>query len=75
MSKKRYSGQSWGPKGVLPMPCNRPSSFEEMVQKMGLSPAEYEKSAELKQWVLANVGQKYVPVDLLIAWGFEVDPR
>lgn len=75
LSRKRYTGQSWGSKGVLPMPENRPTSFDEIVERMGLSPAEYESSAELKQWVLANVGQKYVPVDLLIAWGFEVDPH
>jgi len=41
---------------------------------MGLSPAQYESSEELKEWVRTNRGQKYVPIDLLTAWGFDVEP-
>ncbi len=49
------------------------NSFERMVKKLGLSPAEYESSAELKDWVRRNMAEKYVPSDLLRAWGFEKD--
>lgn len=56
------------------MPRQTAASFDEIVEKMGLSPAQYESSAELKEWARAHRGQKYVPIDLLTAWGFEVEP-
>jgi len=49
-----------------------PTSFEEVVKKLRLSPAEYEGSARLKEWVRKNKDQKYIPDDLLKLWGFEV---
>ncbi len=49
------------------------TSFEQMVKKFGLSPEEYASSARLKEWVRRNVNEKYVPSDLLKAWGFEND--
>lgn len=49
------------------------TSFEQMVRKLGLSPEEYESSALLKDWVRRNMDEKYVPLDLLKAWGFEKD--
>ncbi len=49
------------------------TSFEQMARKLGLSPEEYESSALLKDWVLRNMDEKYVPSDLLKAWGFEKD--
>ena len=45
-----------------------PSSFEEVVKTLGLSPNEYEHSSQLKAWVQKNKDQKYVPPDLLQAW-------
>jgi hypothetical protein len=48
------------------------TSFEELVKKLQLTPAEYESSAQLKDWVRKNKDQKYVPSDLLRAWDFEV---
>jgi len=49
------------------------TSFEQMVRKLDLSPEEYERSALLKDWVRRNMDGKYVPPDLLKAWGFEKD--
>ena len=49
------------------------TSFERMVKKLGLSPKQYESSALLKDWVRRNMDEKYVPLDLLKAWGFEKD--
>jgi len=46
------------------------SSFETVVKTLGLSPDQYERSMELKDWVRKNKDQKYVPQDLLQAWGF-----
>jgi hypothetical protein len=58
-------------------PCARgpavPSSFEEVVEELGLSPEEYETSPALKAWVRKNKNQKYVPPELLERWGLRVD--
>ena len=49
------------------------SSFEQVVKDLGISPEQYESSALLKDWVRRNMDEKYVPSDLLKAWGFEVE--
>jgi hypothetical protein len=49
------------------------NSFEKMVQALGLTPEEYLSSVALKEWVRSNKDEKYVPPDLLKAWGFTVD--
>jgi len=56
-----------------------PTSFEDVVKKLRLSPADYEGSLQLyegslqlKEWVRKNKDQKYIPDDLLKLWGFEV---
>lgn len=49
------------------------SSFEKIVESLGLTPAQYQASLALKEWVRANKDEKYVPPDLLEAWGFAVD--
>jgi hypothetical protein len=50
-----------------------PSSFEEIVQQLKLSPGEYESSPALKEWVRKNKDQKYVPPQLLKVWGLTVE--
>jgi hypothetical protein len=57
----------------VPLPPAGESSFEEVVKAMGLSPAEYADSAELKKWVHQNKNTKYVPTNLLKIWGFVVE--
>jgi hypothetical protein len=49
------------------------SSFEKMVDSLKLSPDQYQSSAELREWVLRNKDDKYVPPDLLKAYGFQVN--
>jgi len=49
------------------------SSFERVVATLGLSPAEYVNSAELKEWVRRHKDHRYVPPELLAAWGFTVN--
>ena len=44
------------------------SSFDAMVKALGLAPEEFESSDALKEWVVKNKDQKYVPLDLLRAW-------
>jgi hypothetical protein len=47
------------------------SSFDSLVKSLGLSPEQYESSSQLKAWVGKNKDHKYVPPDLLEAWGFK----
>jgi hypothetical protein len=49
-----------------------PSCFEDVVKALGLSPNEYEQSAQLKAWVQKNKDHKYVPPDLLQAWNMGI---
>ena len=54
------------------IPYTGASSFEDVVRKLRLSPAEYEGSIQLKAWVQKNKDQKYVPSSLLQAWDVKV---
>lgn len=49
------------------------SSFERVVISLKLSPEEYVGSPELREWVLQNKDHKYVPPELLKAFGFQVN--
>lgn len=51
----------------------RVTMFEQVVQRLGLSPSKYATSAELKEWARQNKDEKYVPSKLLDLWGFEVN--
>ncbi len=70
MAKKRGT-PNWGKPGMQAAPVV-PTSFEEVVRKLRLSPADYEGSIQLKEWVRKNKDQKYIPDALLKIWGFEV---
>jgi hypothetical protein len=70
MAKKR-GNPNWGKPDVHASALTGPTSFEEVVKKLRLSPAEYKHSVQLKDWVRKNKDQKYVPSDLLKAWGLE----
>ena len=48
------------------------TSFDALVKSLGLLPDQYENSITLKEWVGRNKDHKYVPLDLLEAWGFKV---
>ena len=49
------------------------SSFERVVDSLKLSPEQYQSSSELREWVLQNKDHKYVPPELLKAFGFQVN--
>ena len=71
MTKKR-GNPNWGKPDMDSTRNSGPTSFEEIVRKLRLSPADYKHSIQLKEWVQKNKDQKYVPLDLLRAWDFEV---
>jgi hypothetical protein len=54
------------------LPIATESSFEEVVKTLCLSPEQYSGSAELRAWVERNKDMKYVPQDLLAAFGLTV---
>ena len=67
---KRRGNPNWGkPQPLSFVPTV--SSFESLVKRLKLAPHQYEDSKPLKEWVRANKNHKYVPQDLLKAWGFE----
>lgn len=70
MAKKR-GNPNWGKPDTQAAPVV-PTSFEDVVRKLRLSPADYEGSLQLKEWARKNKDQKYIPDDLLKLWGFEV---
>jgi hypothetical protein len=62
---------NWGKAcGEIP---KTPTSFEEMVQRLKLSEKDYRSSAPLKEWAQKHKDSKYVPQDLLEAWGIVVN--
>jgi hypothetical protein len=48
------------------------SDFEYQIKTLHLSPEQYVDSAPLRDWVCKNMNHKYVPPDLLMAWGLTV---
>jgi hypothetical protein len=69
--KRKRGNPNWGKLDLHPTFQAQPSSFEQLVRKLQLQPEQYVHSDHLKDWVRRNKDQKYVPLDLLKAWGFE----
>ena len=57
---------------AMEAPVASGSCFEKVVENLNLSPSDYLTSSELREWVFRNKDDKYVPSDLLKAFGFEV---
>jgi hypothetical protein len=69
--KKKRGNPNWGKPDAHSAADVQPSSFEQIVRRLRLSPDQYLGSVQLKEWVRKNKDQKYVPSDLLKAWNFE----
>jgi hypothetical protein len=54
-------------------PVAFPNSFEQIVKRAKDFTWEYRKSPELKEWVRRNKDDRYVPTEVLKAFGFRVD--
>lgn len=52
---------------------SHPHHFRRAHFFAGTLPEEFESSVVLKEWVSRNKNHKYVPQDLLEAWGFTVE--
>jgi hypothetical protein len=66
---RKKGNPNWG-KTYVDIP-NTPSSFEEVVRRLKLSEKEYLSSIPLREWAKKHKDRKYVPQDLLEAWGIE----
>jgi hypothetical protein len=69
MARKR-GNPNWGKFDLSPVPVIV-TSFEEIVKKLRLKPADYVSSPQLKDWARRNKDHKYVPSDLLEAWNID----
>jgi hypothetical protein len=70
--KRKRGNPNWGKPIMQSATDVQPSSFEQVVRKLRLSPDQYLGSVQLREWVRKNKDQKYVPSDLLKAWDFEI---
>jgi hypothetical protein len=64
---------NWG-KPNVPVPLLR-TGFDQQVEKLGLHPAEYPASPQLKIWCRRNANSRYVPEYLLKLWGVYVNEK
>ncbi|MBV9146467.1 MAG: hypothetical protein JO065_11150 [Acidobacteria bacterium] len=69
MSKQRGNPNWCQPQPLVSFPPVL-SAFEMETRKLRLSPDEFVGSEPLKEWARKNKDQKFVPPDLLQAWGF-----
>jgi len=72
MAHQRGNSHSTTPRAPA-APAFSASSFEKVVDSLKLSPEQYQSSTELREWVLRNKDHKYVPPELLKAFGFQVN--
>lgn len=68
---KKSGNPNWGEPYLQP-DVVKPTLFEETVSKLGLAPADFNRSLELRDWVRQNKDQRYVPSALLEQWAFDV---
>jgi hypothetical protein len=69
----KHVNSNWGKPQPAVAETVPPTSFEAIVRKLRLRPAQYLQSQALKDWVRKNRDRKYVPLDLLEAWNLEAE--
>ncbi len=72
LSNRRGNPNWTKPQALAVVPPGQ-STFEQLVASLGLTPEQYEGSSVLQDWVRKNKDHKYVPSELLKAWGLRVD--
>ena len=72
MRRRQINRNFTKPEAIRPIVFSA-NSFEQMVKTLNISPEEYRSSPALKEWVRQNKDQKYVPLELLEAFGFQVE--
>lgn len=69
----RHGNPKFTNPAAIEPPLVSETSFERLVEELKLSPSEYMSSPRLRDWVSRNKNQKYVPSEVLKAFGFEAD--
>jgi len=72
MGRRHINRNFTHPEALRP-PAVTATSFEQIVKALKLSPQDYRNSFELKNWVFQNKDKRYIPPELLGAFGFQVD--
>ena len=72
MRRRQINRNFTKPEAIRPIVFSA-NSFEQMVKTLNISPEEYQSSSALKEWVRQNKDQKYVPSELLQAFGFQAE--
>lgn len=49
------------------------TAFEAKAAQLGLQPWEWAESTTLREWALKHRNHRYIPEDLLNAWGIDVN--
>ena len=66
---RKLGNPNWCKPAPMSMLTVTPPTFELVAQALGLAPKDFEGSLPLKAWADRNKDHKYVPLDLLEAWG------
>ena len=69
--KPKRGNPNWGKPVRVP---DLPTEFDMQVKRLGLTKADYVRSAELKHWCHCNRNRVYIPEWLLGEWGIDVEP-
>jgi hypothetical protein len=70
---KRRGNPNWGKPEPFGPVTPTISEFEQVVREFKLQPDQYIHSARLREWAHRNKSSKYIPENLLEAWGFEIE--
>jgi hypothetical protein len=70
---KRRGNPNWGKPEPLGKPEVTVTAFEQVIQEWGLTPDQILDSRRLRDWAKQHKNQKYIPEELLEAWGLDVN--
>lgn len=70
---KRRGNPNWGKPDVIGPVIPTITEFDRATHEFKLQPAQYIRSTRLREWARHNKNSKFVPEQLLEAWGFEIE--
>jgi hypothetical protein len=71
---RRRGNPNWGKPEPPGAATPTVTEFEQLVRKLELRPNQYVNSTVLREWAYRNKHVKYIPENLLMAWGFVTEP-
>lgn len=73
VKQKRRGNPNWGKPETIGPVQYKPTAFEEAVKQLRVQPGHELRSSRLRDWARKNKGTKYIPEDMLKAWGLDQD--